>query len=332
MKDIDFFATQRHYVEHLLPIWRSLPEHRRGFFYMPGSLTPWFDHLSAEGARWTSRVGMNTRPLLVAGWQDHHAAPGRPNTALLEHGAGQTYRLPSGHQNPGYPGGERREEIGLFLCTNYDVLARNYERYPEALYAVIGSPRLDERMARHKDVIGGYAAAITSHWLCSVCPESMGMWAWIQPFLRDISRNSVVPLVGHAHPRLWNAGIKSAYRDAGIEPIESFDDVIARAEVLVVDNSSAMYEWAALDRPIVVVNAPWFRRDMEHGLRFWEWSDVGEQVDDPAELPGAIERAITEDPCAKRRLECVEPIWGPTGDGQCAARAAEALMGWADTL
>jgi hypothetical protein len=45
-----------------------------------------------------------------------------------------------------------------------------------------------------------------------------------------------------------------------------------------------MWEAAALGIPVVVVNASWYRRDIDHGLRFWEYSDIGPNVDHPADL------------------------------------------------
>ena len=60
--------------------------------------------------------------------------------------------------------------------------------------------------------------------------------------------------------------------------MRDFDEVMERSTLYICDNSSTLYEFASTGRPVVVLNAPWFRRDIEHGLRFWEHADVGVSV------------------------------------------------------
>jgi CDP-glycerol glycerophosphotransferase (TagB/SpsB family) len=138
--------------------------------------------------------------------------------------------------------------------------------------------------------------------------------------LRDLADRYEV--IGHGHPRIWPV-LEPQYRRFGIEPVAEFDDVMARAAVYVCDNSSTIYEFASTDRPVVVLNAPWYRREVEHGLRFWSLIP-GEQVAGPEELPRAIDRALAEDPYAERRREVVAEVYAYT-DGKAAARAADAI-------
>jgi hypothetical protein len=50
--------------------------------------------------------------------------------------------------------------------------------------------------------------------------------------------------------------------------------------MLIADNTSMLYEFAYLGRPTAVLNAPWYRREASHGLRFWD-AIPGQMFDDP---------------------------------------------------
>lgn len=83
-----------------------------------------------------------------------------------------------------------------------------------------------------------------------------------------------------------------------------------------VAHNSTLYEWAALDRPVVVMNSQFWRRDVDHGKRFWEWADVGEQIMAGAQLADALLRAAHDDPQADVRRKIVEQCYeGNTQDG-----------------
>ena len=69
-----------------------------------------------------------------------------------------------------------------------------------------------------------------------------------------------------------------------------------------------------------------FRRDVRHGGRFWDWADVGLQVNDPARLTETVERALTEDTTAQREHALSLAYAYRSG---AAARAADVLMDWA---
>ena len=104
------------------------------------------------------------------------------------------------------------------------------------------------------------------------------------------------------HPRLFPA-IEKRYRHAGIEPVADFLDVCRRADVYICDNSSTLFAFAATGRPVVVLNPPWYRRDIDHGLRFWEAASVGVNCDDLADLPACIDEALRDTEAQKRQRE-----------------------------
>jgi CDP-glycerol glycerophosphotransferase (TagB/SpsB family) len=131
-------------------------------------------------------------------------------------------------------------------------------------------------------------------------------------------------LLGHGHPRLWGR-IARRWAELGVERVPEFADVLDRADVFVCDNSSALYEFASTGRPVVVLNTPIYRRDVEHGLRFWSEADVGVQVDHACDLADAIALALTDPPSvARRRSEIVRAVC-PLADGRATQRAVEAI-------
>jgi len=85
-----------------------------------------------------------------------------------------------------------------------------------------------------------------------------------------------------------------------------------------------MFEAAAVGLPVVVLNAPWYRRDVSHGLRFWAWSDIGPQVDDPADLEQAVWSDAFHPAYRVRRGQMTRAVFGDL-DGQASARAVAAL-------
>ncbi len=79
---VDLASSHRHYLDHLLPVWRALPREARGDVYLAAPL------LSAiPGARPLGALGDSARPVLVAGFDDLRRVDGQ--AILMEHGVGQ---------------------------------------------------------------------------------------------------------------------------------------------------------------------------------------------------------------------------------------------------
>lgn len=292
MTPIDFLATQPQYEAHLEPI------------------------REAVGGRFQTRLeaSYGTGLLVVASQRDLFV--GRRPAVFVEHGAGQTYS----DSNPGYAGGDHRENVRLFLCPNETVAARNQARYPDARVAVVGCPKLDAWAGRRP---AGTEVAVAFHWPCAVAPEAGSAWDHYYGALRGLSAR-FGRVLGHGHPR-WIDALTGPYTAALVTPVRDFEEVLERASVLAVDNSSVGWEAMALGIPVVWLNAPAYRRDVEHGLRFWEWADSGVQVDEPEDLVAGIERALADPPeIRRRRAEAVAHVYGDV-DGKAAHRAAQAI-------
>lgn len=276
---IDAYASKPHYLHHIQQIWTSVPaEHRGSLLTAP---TP--------GGQLT----------LVASYADLKAVRkvGRP-TILAEHGTGQSYL---GTTNGSYIGAPDRAGVAAVLVPGASQAARHLAAHP-TIPAYVTGVRPAARPGP-----GDGTVAISFHWDCQIVPETRSALRWYRPALARLA--AAVPLIGHAHPRHMGQ-VARLYDRLGIEPVASFDEVCERADVYAVDNSSTLYEFAALDRPVVVLNAPWYRRDVHHGMRFWEHADMGVQVDDPRDLVDGVTSSYA-DPCAARRSAVIDEVFTP---------------------
>lgn len=286
---MELLSSQAQYLRHLGPVWDTLPAHVR----------------EADAA-------------LVASAMDLGRAvgAGHQRVAYLEHGAGQPYSGAAG-----YPGGVGRQHVGLFLSPNSTAAAADRAAYPRATVVEVGGVGLELLPAREP---GPPAVAVSFHWECSVCPESRSAFTWYRRTLPALAERFTV--LGHAHPKAARQ-LERAWRRMGVEWVPSFDDVCRRADAYVCDNSSTLFEFASTGRPVVVLNAPWYRRNVHHGLRFWQAASVGVQVDEPAELLGALERALDDSSLQRHLREQALRVAYTAREGAAAA-AARALEAW----
>lgn len=310
---IDAFASRSHYLDHIAPVWKALSE--RGTLYVPARL-----HERAEGMGLEATVVHRRLPplelALVASAPDLFKV--NTQTVLMEHGSGQMY----GKGHPAYAGGAHRQRVVLFLCPNEAVATANRTAYPETPAVVVGCPKLD-RWYGH--TFTGTEVAVSFHFEANVVPEARSAFTYYRHVLPDLARE--FPLIGHAHPR--QAGrMQAVCERVGIEFVPEFDDVLERARLYVVDNSSTGWEFMATDRPVVWLNAPFYRRDVHHGMRFWDLASSGVQVDDPRVLSSGVRMALADfDWQRERRHEAVLQVYGVL-DGKAAQRAAQAIEGW----
>lgn len=323
-RTVDFAAHTAPYVEHLAPIFRALPDEHRGRFYV----TSWARARAVELGVTETEIDVVDDEILppgahiiVASYRDTTRARGRP-VILCEHGAGQAY---SNHHSS-YIGGVGRDDVVLFVVPNEQAANRNRRRYPTIPNAVVGCPKLDELLAIPPPA-GPPVVAISFHWRCAVAPEAGTALDDYRPVLADLRAGLAaagVDLIGHAHPGLADE-ISPIYTAAGIEFVASFVDVARRARLYAVDNSSTLFEFAALGRPVVVLNAARYRRNVHHGLRFWTEASVGLNVDHPAELLPTILRALEDPEDVRRSREASVARVYPVRDGTSARRAAAAV-------
>jgi hypothetical protein len=294
------------------------------------------EHARAIGLRAASELGREDRPTLVASsgnLRKAHDQHGRTQVALLEHGAGQSYGGdPKSARHPSYPGGLKRP-ASLFIAPNVHAAARDAAAYPGAATAVVGCPKLDALPERSSLGSDRPVVAVSFHWECGVAPETRSAWREFRNAIATLPTYYAV--LGHGHPRIFDELVPT-YRRLGIEPVRDFTDIVARAHVYVIDNSSTLFEAAAAEIPVVVLNPSTYRPRVDHGLRFYDAADIGPQVRSRGTWDGrlaktlreAVEEALADPPVRRAARHAALKIVYAYQSG-AAARAAEAIGQWA---
>lgn len=310
---IDSFASATHYVDHLAPIWNTLED--RGTFWAGSDRVA--QHARHRGVP-DPRVGRpdGQRPVMVAAHRDELAVDGP--IILVEHGAGQHY---GGHDASG--AGAQRPRIILYLGPNQATCDRMAAVAPQAVRVPVGCPKLDAWHGWQPTVPDGLpTVGLTWHWPARTWPEAG--WAW-PTFRRSVPAVAARwPTIGHGHPRVFGHLIGD-YRRAGITPEHDATTFLSRIQLLVADNTSLIFEAAAIGLPVVLLDSPTYRRGVEHGLRFWEWANIGPRTRDPAALVDVIaEGWARRDDYRPVREQMRAAVYG-RWDGQASQRAAETI-------
>jgi hypothetical protein len=338
---LDAFAKRIHFLQHILPIWQAAP--RQGFFFVTPELYRDYAALTGD-ASFLTVVYPNERghyqfpetgnPIITSAYRDftdvlsweRFSHETRRIKIFMEHGAGFTFA----NGNPSYAGGgEERKNVDLFLSTNRYVKWAN-ERAQKTPNAIIGCPKLDKwhKQASQRQALQGMAEPVIGvafHWDCKIAPETRSAYPVFKSAIHKLAQQYTV--IGHAHPR-ETALMRAEFAKMGIEFVDDFEQIMARCDIYLNDASSTLYEFASLDKPVVVLNAPWYRHRMKFGLRFWEHSDVGVNCDNSEKLPDAVELALQDSPeqQAKRQAatQDVYPVRGNAAE--TANQAIETFM------
>jgi len=333
---IHAYFSWPHYFEHIYPFWRFLPEEHQGVLLAAsqkvrfGCNNP--DVVTKKTVAYRNAVLQGKAPVVVAAHADLRRMGSRP-VVFVEHGAGQTYLGERGVVHGGYSGGAGRENVQFFLCPSETVLERNLSAYPNAVGAAVGSPRLDELFAKRKARLKPVqkTVCISFHWDCKVSVESGTAFPFFQDqiksFVAEAHANNV-RVIGHGHPKAWFS-LKLWWESLGVTPVASWSDVVEQADVYVADNSSTMFEAAALGVPVVVLESPAWRKNVEHGLRFWEFADVGPTVTVGGGLWAAVEASETQR-WRLRRGEVARAVYAVQPGLACESskQAALAITEW----
>lgn len=307
-----------HFVDHLAPIWHALPSSIRGDFHARGRGAGRAQQL---GIPVVTRVPRNAPLVVVASYEDLRAVRPSP-VVLVNHGTGQTYKGDSKVvTHPSYSGGQGREQVKLYLCTSQ----RDADNCgPNSV--VVGVPKLD---LWHKSVTSVTlparpTVAISFHADIHLCPETRWAFPHFQQAIADLVRSDEYNFIGHWHPRM-EAFLRPFWSRLPVILAPTFDEVLDQADLYICDNSSTLYEFASTGRPVVVLNAPWYRRHVSHGLRFWD-AIPGLEVNEPEELYAGVYLALKDPPTFQQKREsAVEIAYDRLCDGLATERAVKAL-------
>ena len=253
-------ASMPHYEEHILAVWKHLPDSQRGRLFL---------------GRASVAKEIDPRDLvLVASHSDIERARGNP-VIYIEHGAGQKYITDRGADY--YHGAKHPENVVAYICPRQEVA----DAWGRPAIAV-GSPVCDsfELFTNNENPV----IAITFHWNAErVCPEAGTALDHYVTHLGRLVRQiraQNCEVIGHRHPR--NHRLSAVWKNLHVRTAD-VGEVRRTADILIADNTSLMYEMAHLNRMVVSLNAPWYRREVNHGLRFWD-AVPGLEIDDPFTL------------------------------------------------
>ena len=309
---IDAYASAVHYADHLAPIWTALEQ--RGRFFVASSTVAARARLRGVPDPVIGQPD-GTKPVMVAAHRDELVCKG--DIVLVEHGAGQHY---GGHDASGM--GAVRDRIVLYLGPNEETVSRMGAVAPNAVRVAVGSPKLDRWYGTVRREVAVPVVGVTWHWDARTWPESR--WAFPHYRARLPLLSARWETIGHGHPRSFGHLI-SHYRRAGIRPEHDPYRFLDSIDLLVADNTSLIFEAAAVGIPVVLLDAPWYRRGVEHGLRFWQWADIGVRTGDPNSLVDAVaagwELRDMFRPVREMMRDAVYGLW----DGQASQRAAAAI-------
>ena len=293
-------ASDPRFARHVAPVMAALPPEVRGAIVSDAADLPPGRVMVADAAR------------------DLRAARARWPVVLMEHGV-QTYAgaTLSGPEPPG--------SVALYLAPGPHMARAARARLPGVPVVEVGCPALDTLRAALAESPATPSRVVVSFRFSGRIgpPEAWSAAAHYAPALAELGRR--LPVLGHGHPRgaRWNARLWTA---CGIDYEPDFARALARAAVYVADTSSTLYEAAAMGVPVVALNAPWYRRDVHHGLRWWD-AIPGVAVDDPADLEAGIARAVADGPAERAaRARAVAEAYHGAVDGRAAERAAAAIV------
>jgi hypothetical protein len=237
---------------------------------------------------------------------------------MMEHGIGHTFGTPA------HPDGKgKRDYVSLFLPPNEYTKRKIQVVRPDVPCIPIGTPKMDQYVNRAEHVSNEPPiVAIGFHHGDRRKGERGSAFEHYKEILPELHKR--YRLLAYSHP-LSEAVHRPIYEQHGIPYTSDFSTVMNTADICINDLSSALYEFLVTWRPVVVLDAPWFRKDVHWGIRFWDYSDIGINVWQPEDLPAAIDKTLLyhETICISERRKAIIDLYPYLG---IAARQAAAVL------
>lgn len=302
---LNAYASHPHYVNYIKPIWDRLPNKLKGEFHVHPRCDGLYDLP-------TARQFTNPQPpLIVAGATDAKRAD---RYIFIEHGAGQTYEAGHGnyanHPKPGCLAaivpGPYCARIMQQANPNLPVIQAGAYTLREVIKSWLIGPQEPEGIVNIMPMQP--TILFTWHWRgAAVSPEADTGFGQFRESMLQIHPSMRVK--GHAHPRILGEAAEW-YRQHGIPTVETSAQALQNMSLLVADNTTMIYEAAALDLPVIVMNPSMYRKGTHHGLRFWDMIP-GPQANSPDEIPELVANELMyPDNWAAERKQITDQVYG----------------------
>ena len=311
----NFVCLESHLIDHLAPIWNALPQENKTKFIVPKTLYNYANDklisnlISIDNYESIPKLTKQDTNVVCSLHNYNQLKSTGKNVFYFEHGAGQIYNC----DHASYASGGGRKNVKKYFATNqicHDAFIKNHN----AESYIVGCAKLDQYSNRNWTK--NNKICISFHWDCKVVPETQTSFFYYKDYLKKL-QNSLkelgIELVGHGHPHSWDI-FKYFYTSLEIPIMKNFDDIIEQCDMYIVDNSSTLFEFAATGKPVVVLNCPLYRKNIKHGMRFWEFADIGPQVDNANDLNKIVIDLYSNDTFKERRQEITNIIYPYMGE------------------
>lgn len=254
--ELNFYCSRIPYVDHSLPIFKKLPKKYKGKFMIDKNIE---DYVKTLGIDYMVGFEVSENPVMILSRADIPSIK-KSRIVFLEHGVGTNYNNKSHLPDNKF--------IDLVLTTKAQEPA--HRKLFGDKVKIVGCPKLDFLIKKHKKPKNKIPiVAFSHHWDQKQFPETRSAWPWDSDGLIELSKRKDIKLLGHKHPG-DPRDIEGFCFDNKIDFESDWNNVIAKADLYICDNSSSIYEFAALDKPVVVLSPPFYRRNVNFGGRFWD--------------------------------------------------------------
>lgn len=286
-----FYVSEPQYWSHLRPVWAALDPDERGGLWTPKKFKP-------AGFVEPSKGG-TPQYWVTASFKSAKDAFGvlPMPVVYFEHGVGIA----------GANG--TRNGVTLFCAPN-EFIAERYRKGGPQPVEVVGQPKMRELAAISHRPKSRPVVCLSIHW---TSPKLyLKDWAMAVAML---SADPSVELMLHCHPRFRDQ-LGSLVREARF--VDDFEEVVHDADVYASNFGSTPFEWAALDRPGIVIDSRHPNSEM------WEAYKPGVRIASPFLLRPAIDEALEDSPALAEERQRIRADLYPYWDN-ASERAVEVL-------
>lgn len=289
----DFLARQGYLLDHLAPLWNELPEDQRGEFFVLGSRAQELAESRLKGGKvrdYLDEGPCGSNHIIVASYGDSIRAKTDPkrHVILMEHGIGLTFGKAAYADGLG-----QRALCSLIPVQSQYIANKVHPDLKHIPHPIIGVPKLDKWFKPRVDPIMPKKPTIAfafHHGDKFSRPGGIGS-AWEH----YVDMFPLLPLqyrwIFHAHPAS-NPRLLESLKNWGLEYVEDLETVFNQADILINDCGSSAYEFCTTGKPVILLNAPWFDKKTQYGIRFWDYANIGHQVEGPDQLESIVDRVV----------------------------------------